>query len=271
MDPNTYVFEDCGEDFVLVTRVVSVTESAFEVVSFEDVDGRTKVPLVNEISSVEVAVTVTVDSVLVPLLLSVDSIEVVYEPPNVEDGNEESEGSGVVGGVDVRTDWEESSTPLVTAEVSVGVEVSTAGIVSVPNEDTETRTSLVAAAIVVASRVVDPTSTFTSTTLAVTVASGTRGSRWRAAFRRTSFGLCRGTSTYLPCCISESAMVRVGAWRRRWSASSLRIPNSEVKSPSFILEPASRGDLESGLDIFNLFAGWSMLEEVSKHMEGIQL
>jgi hypothetical protein len=63
--------------------------------------------------------------------------------------------------------------------------------------------------------------------------------------------------------------VRVGAWKFSPSASSLRVPSSEVKSPSFILEPASRGDLESGLDIFNLLAGWSMVDTFQNIWSGM--
>lgn len=163
------------------------------------------------------------------------------------------------------TDWAES----VAGVVSVAMESSTADTVNVPKEDTETRISLVAAAaMVAASRVVEPTATLISTTLEVTVASGARG-RWMAAFRRTSCGLRRGTSRYFPRCISDKERVRVGAWICNPSASSLRVPSSEVNNPSFILEPASRGDLESGLDIFSLLAGRSMVDGVQSMRRSI--
>jgi hypothetical protein len=163
-------------------------------------DAITNVPFVYEKSRVDVAVMVTVNSELVIVLLllaaDVDSAvrAVARVSVEVEDAKDVSVGSGVVGGVDVMTAWEESSPSVVTAEVSVCTATSTAGTVRVPKEDTETRTSLVAAATTVASSVVEPTSTLTSTTLAVTVASGTRGRRWTAAFRRTKRGLCRATS-----------------------------------------------------------------------------
>jgi hypothetical protein len=153
----------------------------------------------------------------------------------------------------------------VIAEVSVGELMFSASTVSVPNEETETRTSLVAAATTVASNVVEPTSTLTSTTLAVTVASGTRGRRWTPAFRRTSCGLFRETSRCVLRCMSTRASVRVGAWKSIPSASSLRVPSSDVNSPSFILEPASRGDLESGLETFSLFVGGFMLRSRPEH------
>ena len=151
---------------------------AFDVANVECVDGSRKVPLVYETSSVDVAVIVTVDSVVVPLLLSgAKGIEVIVVPANVEEVNVVSLGSGVVGGVELSTDCEVSNTFVVIAEVSIGVGVGATGTVSTPNEFTETRTSLVAAATTVASSVVEPTLTLTSTTLAVTVASGTRGTR----------------------------------------------------------------------------------------------
>lgn len=50
-------------------------------------------------------------------------------------------------------------------------------------------------------------------------------------------------------------MVRVDACNSITSALLLRESSSEVKNPSFILEPALRGDLDSGLDILTLFAG----------------
>lgn len=172
-----------------------------EIESGVDVaDAITNVPFVYEKFRVDVAVMVTVNSELVIVLLllaaNADSAvrAVARVSVEVEDAKEVSVGSGVVGGVDVMTAWERSSALVVTAVASVCTATSTAGIVSVPNEDTETRTSLVAAATIVASSVVEPTSTLTSTTLAVTVASGTRGRRWTAAFRRTKRGLCRGTS-----------------------------------------------------------------------------
>lgn len=206
-DPNTAVLEDRPEEEVLVTRVLLCLVEVAEIESDAVVPGAMmKVPFVKEYSKVDVAVIVIVDSELVMVLLllaavdaAVDDSElraVVKGSVEVEDTKEVSVGSGVVGGVDVMTVWEKSSPSVVVmAEVSVGTAMSTApDTVSVPKEDTETSTSLVAAATIVASSVVEPTSTLTSTTLAVTVASGKRGKRWSAAFRRTNCGLCRGTS-----------------------------------------------------------------------------
>ena len=271
VDPNTAVLETRPVDRVLVTRVLRwpVEVSGLELNKVVAGD-RTKVPLVYENCRVDVAVTVMVDSELVIVLLLLVAEDravraVARVSVKVEDAKEVSDGSGVVGGVEVMMAWEESSALVVTAEVSVGKLRFSASTVSVPKEETETRTSLVAAATIVASSVVEPTSTLTSTTLAVTVASGTRGRRWTPAFRRTSWGLSRETSRCVPRCMSTRAMVRLGAWKSTPSASSLRVPSSDVKSPSFILEPASRGDLESGLEIFSLFAGGFMLLSRPEH------
>jgi hypothetical protein len=259
-DPKTAVLEERPCDEVLVTRVLSWPTEVAEIESGVAV-AITKVPFVNEYSIVDVAVTVTVDSELVMVLLLPAADEdsalraVARGSFEVEDAKEVSVGRGVVGGVDVMTDCEESSASVVTAVVSVGCATSTASTVSVPKDDTDTRTSLVAAATTVASSVVEPTSTLISTTLAVTVASGTRGRRCTAAFRRTNCGLCRGTLRWAPCCISDKAMVRVGVCNSITSALSLRELRSELKIPSLITKPASRGNLESGRDILSLFAG----------------
>lgn len=216
-DPNTAVLEDRPVARVLVTRVLRWPVEVAEIESSVDVgDAITKEPFVYEKFRVDVAVMVTVNSeLMIVLLLAADEDTVVRAvgrvSVEVKDALDVSVGSGVVGEVDVMTAWDKSSALVVTAEVSVCTATSTAGTVSVPKEDTETRTSLVAAATTVASSVVEPTSMLTSTTLAVTVASGARGRRWTAAFRRTKRGLCRGTSRQVPRCMSLRAMVRVGA------------------------------------------------------------
>lgn len=170
-EPNTAVLEDWSEDLVLVCSVLFDRE--LEVIKFEDVDGMANVPLLYDTSRVEIAVTVTVDSwlVMVPLVVESTVVRLLLVLKDVMVASVESPV------VEVSTDCEASSTSVVTAELSVTVEVSTADTVSVPSEDTETRISLVATAIVVASMVVEPTSTLTSTTLDVTVASGARGKR----------------------------------------------------------------------------------------------
>jgi hypothetical protein len=165
------VLKDWSEDLVLVRSVLF--DSELEVIKFEDVDGIAKVPLLYDTSRVEIAVTVTVDSWLVMVSLVVERTEVKLSLV-VKDVMVASVEGPVM---EVSTDWEASSTSVVTAVLSVAVEVSTADTVNVPSEDTETRTSLVATAIVVASMVVEPTSTLISTTLEVTVASGARGKR----------------------------------------------------------------------------------------------
>ena len=58
--------------------------------------------------------------------------------------------------------------------------VETGGIVTDPRSDTETTVFVVAAVISVEASVAVPSLTFTSTTVAVTVTSGTRGRRTAA-------------------------------------------------------------------------------------------
>lgn len=150
----------------------------FELPTADVLGSRTNVPLVYARLRVDVAVTVTVDSELARvLLLPAADDDAVRALASVSVDVDDAREVAVMSGVEVITD-RESSVSVAATEESIVVATSTAGIVSVPNEDTETRTSLVAAATTVASRVVEPTSTFTSTTLDVTVASGTRGRRW---------------------------------------------------------------------------------------------
>ena len=58
--------------------------------------------------------------------------------------------------------------------------------------------------------------------------------------------------------MSDRTIVLVGAWERRVFASWLRVPSSEVRGGSV--------NLESDLDNFILFAGWSMLARLSEHV-----
>ncbi len=149
------------------------------VLSSEDDAVAMMVPLTNDISNVDVAVTVTVRSVLVVVS---ENVVVLFrasektEPAGlssaVELVDESSELRGVGGGVD-NVSWEESvalpPTTLVVSEIP--------GSVKEPTFDRDTTASVVAAGTSVTFEVVVPSLTLISTTLAVTVASGALGRR----------------------------------------------------------------------------------------------
>jgi hypothetical protein len=223
------------------------------------------VPLIRESSNVEVAVTVIVRSVLVggvdivPFEAS-DKVEKMDEEVIVEVS---SGGNGVVTG-DVIVCCDESvALPMTVVSFDMPGMVTDIAVVIAPTSVRETTAPVVAAANSVTLETLVPSFTLTSTTLAVTVASGALGNRYIPAFLRGKTG--RGACWYSPNTLrlwkSDKLIVRVGC--NRLCVSSPCMPISEVKSPSVILDPESRGSRTSGSVIFIRFAGLSMMEAYS--------
>jgi hypothetical protein len=156
------------EPFVLLVRV----ELPYGSVAI-------RVPLIREISKVDVAVTVTVrspelvvDPVMVPLALpekvEVELVDVIVDV---------SPGDWVIGG-EVTVSWAESvALPVMLVVFEMPGIVMETAVVNVPTSVKETTALVVAAGTSVTFEVVVPSFTLTWTTLAVTVASGARGKR----------------------------------------------------------------------------------------------
>ena len=154
------------------------------------------VPLIKETSKVEVAVTVTVRSNevvvgidIVPLtsergreiVLELDIDDVIIDPSSDVDG---------VAGGEVIVSWVESvALPVMMVEFDETPGMVTDTAVRVPTSVKETTAPVVATGTSVTTEVTVPSLTFTSTTLAVTVASGARGKRYMPAFLRGNTGL----------------------------------------------------------------------------------
>lgn len=199
-----------------------------------------KVPLTYDTSSVAVVVIVTVVSAVIVSLKVLLRASDNTEPAGL--GIEVADSSG--GGVVVELSPVTGTLSLVESPISTE-------IVTEPRFSRETTVSLETGGIVVVMMVEEPSLTLMTTSSAATVTvSSVRRLRVTDGALRPTTARCRD---------SVSPMVGVGANAPRLSESSLRMPSSEVKSPSAILEPGSRGDLASGSSILIRFDGGSIL------------
>lgn len=198
------------------------------------------VPLTYDTSSVAVVVIVTVVSAVIVSLNVLLRASDNTEPAGLGIEVADSSGGGVV------TELSPVTGTLTLVESSISAE-----IVTEPRSSSETTVSLETGGMVVVMMVEEPSLTLmtTSSAATVTVASVRR--------RRVTDGAVRPTTAR--CRDAVSFMVGVGTDAPRLSESSLRMPSSEVKSPSAILEPGSRGDLMSGSSILIRFEGGSIL------------
>lgn len=179
------VFVDVGESSpkvkVLEIELV-VTCTLLVVVGLVTIYGSVamRVPLIKESSNVDVAVTVTVrspevvsEAVVVPLVGGMVVCDVVNDEVIVD----VSPTGGVVTG-DVMVPWDESvALPVTTVPFEIPGMVTETAVVIDPTSVKETTAPVVATGTSVTFDVDVPSFTFTSTTLAVTVASGARGRR----------------------------------------------------------------------------------------------